>query len=75
MDKINPYVAMAMMLGLVNYNEFIKDSPTIDELTIQLKFRKRSLEQEYNLVKQKKSSLSKRLRNQVIYRYENGENK
>lgn len=65
--KVSPFIIMALM-GMSAMNKFGKIE--IDELAMHLKLSKRTLEQEYKLVKYKISSLSRRLRNQVIYEYE-----
>jgi hypothetical protein len=44
--------------------------PQEDEIERHLKLWNRTLEEEYHLVQQKKSSLSARLRDVVVYRYE-----
>ncbi len=66
MNKLNPY--LVTMLSL--FGGFKTPEEAENEVDKYLRINNRTLEEEYNLIKQKKSSLSVRLRNEIEWRYE-----
>ena len=68
MKGINPILLAFMAMGFSDYD--FPHQKGEDELNMWLRLSGRTLEQEYNLIIQKESGLSVRLRNQVICRYE-----
>ena len=68
-DSISPILGW-MAGAMIHSGVFRKTVNNQDEVNNYLKSNNRSLEQEYELVQQKKSGLSVRLRNTVEYMYE-----
>ena len=66
-SKLNPLL-LAMMYGMGT--SLFRNKPQEDELSQYFRIYNTTLEKEYNLIQQKKSGLSTRLRNEVIYMYE-----
>lgn len=68
--RLNPLIARLIAYSLGINPLYRSHEYQEDKLNIHLRINNRTLEEEYKLVQQKRSGLSARMRDEVVYRYE-----